>query len=44
MGFSDIAIQPADDQALRRGDRRWCPEAFHDETYERLNQHDESCY
>src|SRR5215216_2848440 len=42
-GVADIAIQPADDQALRRGDRRWCPEAFYDETYERLNQHDQSC-
>src|SRR5215217_3885806 len=31
-GVADIAIQPADDQALRCGDRYRCPEAFHYET------------
>src|SRR5215208_6740111 len=33
----------ADDQSLGRSDRCRCPEAFHHETYKRLNQHDQSC-
>ena len=41
-GVADIAIQSADDQALGSGDRCRSPEALHDETYERLDQSEQS--
>src|SRR5829696_7809551 len=40
---ADVAVHPADDQTLWRGDRCRCPEALHDETHERPNQRDKSC-
>src|SRR5215216_7333656 len=42
-GVAHIAIQPADDQSLRGGDRCRCTEAFHHETYKGLNRQDHSC-
>ena len=33
-GVADVAIHPANDQTLGRGNRRRCPEALHDVTHE----------
>src|SRR5215218_4299204 len=41
-GVANVAIHPADDQTLGRSNRRRCPEALYDESYERPNQRDQS--